>query len=41
VSEDRADANLSAGMKRLRESYNVIIENVTSDTDAAHMPGSE
>jgi ribosomal protein RSM22 (predicted rRNA methylase) len=41
VSEDRADANLSAGMKRLRESYNVIIEDATSDTDEAHMAGDE
>ncbi|MEY2681155.1 MAG: hypothetical protein RL661_1386 [Pseudomonadota bacterium] len=41
VSEERAEANLSAGLKRLRESYNVIIEDVTFDTDAAHMAGSE
>ena len=41
VSEERAEANLSAGLKRLRESYNVIIEDVTFDTHAAHMAGSE
>lgn len=41
VSEERAEANLTAGLKRLRESYNVIIEDVTFDTDAAHMAGSE
>lgn len=41
VSEERAEANLSAGLKRLRESYNVIIEDVTFNTDAAHMAGSE
>lgn len=41
VSEERAEANLSAGLKRLHESYNVIIENVAFDNGAANMVGSE